>query len=104
MRNPRNEPLADRDIVEALGAAEGPERRCVLSGRHAGRDEMLRLAVSPPDPDGVSDVELIGKIERRRKLDRADRAFAMKALLCRVRRRFAALPDARRSPFESAVR
>src|SRR6188768_1999211 len=56
MRNPRNEPLADRDIVEALGAAEGPERRCVLSGRHAGRDEMLRLAVSPPDPDGVSDV------------------------------------------------
>ena len=54
MRNPRNEPLADRDIVEALGTAEGPERRCVLSGRHAGRDEMLRLAVSP-DGDVLPD-------------------------------------------------
>jgi uncharacterized protein len=47
MRNPRNEPLADHDIVEACGTGDGPERRCVLSGRNAGRDEMLRLAISP---------------------------------------------------------
>jgi predicted RNA-binding protein YlxR (DUF448 family) len=55
MRNPRNEPLADHDIAESPGA-DGPERRCVLSGSNAGRDEMLRLAVSPPHADGVSDV------------------------------------------------
>src|SRR5690349_16438356 len=56
MRNPRNEPLADHDIAEASGTGDGPERRCVLSGRNAGRDEMLRLAVSPPNAHGVSDV------------------------------------------------
>ena len=37
MRNPRNEPLADQDIAEALGSDDGPERRCVLSGRTAAR-------------------------------------------------------------------
>ena len=47
MRNPRNEPLADYDIAEVSGAGDGPERRCVLSGRNAARDELLRLAVSP---------------------------------------------------------
>ena len=47
MRNPRNEPLADHDIAEAPGTGDGPERRCVLTGVHAGRDELLRLAVSP---------------------------------------------------------
>ena len=47
MRNPRNEPLGSNDIAETRGAALGPERRCVLSGRTAGRDELLRLAVSP---------------------------------------------------------
>ncbi len=54
MRNPRNEPLADHDITKASGTREGPERRCVLSGRTAGRDEMLRLAVSP-DGDVLPD-------------------------------------------------
>jgi predicted RNA-binding protein YlxR (DUF448 family) len=47
VRNPRNEPLADHDIAEAPGTGDGPERRCVLTGVHAGRDELLRLAVSP---------------------------------------------------------
>lgn len=56
MRNPRNEPLADHDIAEAAGTGDGPERRCVLSGRNAGRDEMLRLAISPTNADGVSEV------------------------------------------------
>ncbi len=47
MRNPRNEPLADLDIGEARGTGDGPERRCVLTGAHGGRDALLRLAVSP---------------------------------------------------------
>jgi hypothetical protein len=47
MRNPRNEPLAALDIAEARGSGDGPERRCVLTGEHARRDELLRLAVSP---------------------------------------------------------
>jgi len=47
MRNPRNEPLGLNDIAEARGAVVGPERRCVLSGRTAGRGELLRLAISP---------------------------------------------------------
>ena len=54
MRNPRNEPLADRDIVEAAGSGDGPERRCVLTGEIAKRDELLRLAVSP-DGDVLPD-------------------------------------------------
>src|SRR6187431_2072634 len=54
MRNPRNEPLADHDIDEAPGTGNGPERRCVLSGSNAGRDAMLRLAVSP-DGDVLPD-------------------------------------------------
>jgi predicted RNA-binding protein YlxR (DUF448 family) len=47
MRNPRNDPLADRDIVDAARSDDGPDRRCVLTGETAGRDELLRLAVSP---------------------------------------------------------
>jgi len=54
MRNPRNEPLADHDIAEAPGTGNGPERRCVLSGHNAGREAMLRLAVSP-DGDVLPD-------------------------------------------------
>jgi uncharacterized protein len=47
MRNPRNEPLAVPDSVEASGTGDGPERRCVLSGRNGARDEFVRLALSP---------------------------------------------------------
>ena len=54
MRNPRNEPLADLDIDARGGTGDGPERRCVLSGRIAGRDELLRLAISP-DGDVLPD-------------------------------------------------
>lgn len=68
MRNPRNESLgSDRSAVRAAGAAPpkrsratdpadaGPERKCVLTGGHAGRDELVRLAIGPdgqvaPDP------------------------------------------------------
>ena len=47
MRNPRNEPLGAPDTAEAAGSDSGPERRCILSGRTAPRDELVRLAVSP---------------------------------------------------------
>lgn len=47
MRNPHNEPLVDSDIAEASGSGDGPERRCVLTGRIAARDVLVRLAVSP---------------------------------------------------------
>jgi len=54
MRNPRNEPLGAHDIAVAAGSGDGPERRCVLTGEHAGRGELLRLAVSP-DGDVLPD-------------------------------------------------
>ena len=41
MRNPRNERLgSDRSAAE-------PERKCILSGEHAARDALVRLAISP---------------------------------------------------------
>ena len=46
MRNPRNEPLAHHGI-DGAGTGDGPERRCVLSGRNGARDEFVRLALSP---------------------------------------------------------
>ena len=57
MRNPRNETLAEPTSVDSGGRdAKGsaPERRCILTGRHAGRDELVRLAVSP-DGDVLPD-------------------------------------------------
>jgi len=45
MRIPHNEPLGS-DITRQSGSGQ-PERRCILTGRHGGRDELLRLAISP---------------------------------------------------------
>ena len=47
MRNPHNERVSS-DI-----AADGPERKCILSGEHASRDTLVRLAISPDAPDGT---------------------------------------------------
>jgi predicted RNA-binding protein YlxR (DUF448 family) len=41
MRIPHNERLGS-DTFEA-----GPERKCILSGEHAARDALIRLAISP---------------------------------------------------------
>ncbi len=49
MRIPHNERVSS-DI-----AADGPERKCILSGEHASRDALLRLAISP-DGDVLPDV------------------------------------------------
>jgi predicted RNA-binding protein YlxR (DUF448 family) len=40
MRIPHNEPLASDTIAQ-------PERRCILTGDHGSRDDLLRLAISP---------------------------------------------------------
>lgn len=73
MRNPHNEPLtaplrgeprdpaeqsdAGRETVSKRGqrGSAGPERRCILSGRHDARDDLIRLALSP-DGDVLPDV------------------------------------------------
>ncbi|MEE4337815.1 DUF448 domain-containing protein [Erythrobacter sp.] len=56
MRTPTNERLThDIDEGPASGAS-GSERRCILSGKTFPREDLLRLAVSPPDADGVSHV------------------------------------------------
>ena len=46
MRNPRNEPLTQSD-KSPTREREGSERRCILTGRTAARDELVRLAISP---------------------------------------------------------
>lgn len=38
MRNPPN---------DTLGGSHTPERKCILSGEHAARDDLIRLALSP---------------------------------------------------------
>ena len=48
MRIPHNEPLAS-GILE-----QHPERRCILTGDHGSRDDLLRLAISP-DGDVLPD-------------------------------------------------
>ena len=54
MRNPRNDPLGVPDTAGAAGPGDGPERRCILSGRTAARDDLVRLAISP-DGDVLPD-------------------------------------------------
>jgi len=55
MRTPNNERLTP-DIVDApRPRTSEPERRCILSGEHGTRGELVRLAISPeglvlPDP------------------------------------------------------
>ncbi|UZK65161.1 DUF448 domain-containing protein [Sphingomonas sp. M1-B02] len=44
MRNPNNE---TRRVDEGEATADGPIRRCILSGEHDARDHLVRLALSP---------------------------------------------------------
>ena len=54
MRSPRNDRLGSDTSAKVTGTAgEGPERTCILSGEAAPRDALIRLAVSPPGPDGA---------------------------------------------------
>ncbi|TIX51456.1 DUF448 domain-containing protein [Alteraurantiacibacter aquimixticola] len=54
MRNPRNESLRQNRSRKRDGSGDAPERRCILSGETACRDDLLRLAVSP-DGDVLPD-------------------------------------------------
>lgn len=47
MRNPRNETLGSDSTDKNSSRACGSERRCILTGHGAGRDDLIRLAVSP---------------------------------------------------------
>ncbi len=56
MRNPPNEPLGSVRSERRAGSKDVPERRCILTGKSACRDELLRLAISPADAEGRSQV------------------------------------------------
>ena len=64
MRTPHNESVVS-DIDEAQrpakptrskGGKAEPARKCILSGEHSAREQLVRLAVSPPRDDGSCDV------------------------------------------------
>lgn len=55
MRNPHNEPLSSDIVGKAPAGKSSPERKCVLTGQHDARGELIRLAISP-DGDVLPDV------------------------------------------------
>lgn len=55
MRNPRNEPLSADKAGRTPTGKTPPERKCVLTGRHDARGDLIRLAISP-DGDVLPDV------------------------------------------------
>ena len=56
MRIPRNERLSSDSSADRPARVDSaPERRCILSGEHGGRDALLRLAISP-EGDVLPDV------------------------------------------------
>ena len=46
MRNPHNDTLGSDTCDTASSRASGSKRRCILTGRNAPRDQLLRLALS----------------------------------------------------------
>ncbi len=56
MRNPQRDPLGSPKTDTGVSRESGSERRCVLSGESSARDDLVRLALSPADDDGVSHV------------------------------------------------
>lgn len=93
MRTPNNESLTPTIDAAGEGPRTGgktPERKCILTGRHGERAELIRLAISPdgqvlPDPRarapgrgawlGVSRAELAEAIEKGRLKGALARAF-----------------------------
>ncbi|OYX65300.1 MAG: nucleic-acid-binding protein [Sphingomonadales bacterium 32-64-17] len=47
MRNPHNEPLGSDSSDARTSGTSGSERRCILTGQTGGRDDLVRLAISP---------------------------------------------------------
>ncbi|MBY8338113.1 DUF448 domain-containing protein [Alteriqipengyuania sp. NZ-12B] len=89
MRTPNNESLTPTTERTRPGG-KSPERKCILTGRHGERDELIRLAISPdgdvlPDPRarapgrgawlGVSRAELETAMEKGKLKGALARAF-----------------------------
>ena len=89
MRTPNNESLSPT-IERTRPGGKSPERKCILTGRHGERDELIRLAISPdgdvlPDPRarapgrgawlGVSRAELETAIAKGKLKGALARAF-----------------------------
>jgi|TARA_R100000049_G_C1924620_1_gene69241 hypothetical protein len=89
MRTPHNEPLTPTTERTRPGG-KSPERKCILTGRHGERDDLIRLAISPdgdvlPDPRarapgrgawlGVSRGELEAAMEKGKLKGALARAF-----------------------------
>lgn len=56
MRNPQRDPLGSPKTDTGVSRESGSERRCVLSGKSSARDDLVRLALSPADDEGISHV------------------------------------------------
>lgn len=56
MRTPPNERLTSDILSTGSSRDSGSERRCILSGESDDRSRLLRLAISPPDADGLCHV------------------------------------------------
>ncbi|RKF23049.1 DUF448 domain-containing protein [Altericroceibacterium spongiae] len=57
MRSPRNETLKSKQTRATRAQDDAPERRCIVSGRIASRDDAVRLALSPDNmvlPDALA--------------------------------------------------
>ena len=89
MRTPNNESLTPTTERTRPGG-KSPERKCILTGRHGEREDLIRLAISPdgqvlPDPRarapgrgawlGVSRAELEAAIEKGKLKGALARAF-----------------------------
>ena len=89
MRTPNNESLTPTTERTRPGG-KSPERKCILTGRHGERDDLIRLAISPdgdvlPDPRarapgrgawlGVSRAELETAMEKGKLKGALARAF-----------------------------
>ena len=89
MRTPNNESLTPTTERTRPGG-KSPERKCILTGRHGERDELIRLAISPdgdvlPDPRarapgrgawlGVSRAELEAAMQKGKLKGALARAF-----------------------------
>lgn len=70
-RVPGQEIRAPKPVRKPAADADGPERRCILSGEHGPRDGLVRLALSP---DGVLVPDVMARAPGRGAWIGVDRA------------------------------
>lgn len=96
MREPSDEPVDA--VVEDRGAGHEPERKCILSGVHASRAALIRLALGP---DGQVWPDLAARLPGRgawiapdrRLLEQAMAKGRLKGALARAFKEPAIVPD-----------